>query len=61
MPLNKLPIFDWINSDASYTARYTWVKGTETEEGVSYGNTINSNRNLTINGSFNLETTTSPS
>ena len=56
LPLNKLPIFDWINSDASYTARYTWVKGTETEEGVSYGNTINSNRNLTINGSFNLET-----
>ena len=32
------------------------MKGTETEEGVSYGNTINSNRNLTINGSFNLET-----
>ena len=56
LPLNKLPIFDWLNSDASYTARYTWVKGTETEEGISYGNTVNSNRNLTINGSFNMET-----
>ena len=56
LPLNKLPIFDWLNSDASYTARYTWVRGMETEEGVSYGNTINSNRNLTINGSFNMET-----
>ena len=56
LPLNKLPIFDWLNSDASYTARYTWVRGTETEEGINYGNTINSNRNLTINGSLNMET-----
>lgn len=56
LPLNKLPIFDWLNSDASYTARYSWVRGTEMEDGTSYGNTINSNRNLTINGSFNLET-----
>jgi cell surface protein SprA len=29
LPLNKLPIFDWVNSDASYTANYTWVRGTE--------------------------------
>ena len=56
LPLNKLPIFDWLNSDASYTARYTWVRGTETEDGISYGNTVNSNRNLTINGSLNMET-----
>ena len=56
LPLNKLPIFDWLNSDVSYTARYSWVRGTEMEDGTSYGNTINSNRNLTINGSFNLET-----
>ena len=56
LPLNKLPIFDWINSDASYNARYTWVRGMESDDGTNYGNTINSNRNLTINGSFNLET-----
>ena len=56
LPLNKLPAFDWLNADASYNARYSWVRGTETEDGTSYGNTINSNRNLTINGSFNMET-----
>ena len=56
LPLNKLPIFDWLNSDASYTARYTWVRGMESDDGTNYGNTINSNRNLTINGSLNLET-----
>ena len=56
LPLNKLPIFDWLNADASYNARYTWVRGTELDDGTSLGNTINSNRNVNINGSFNLET-----
>ena len=45
-----------MNADASYNARYTWVRGTKRNDGVSLGNTINSNRNLNINGSFNLET-----
>jgi cell surface protein SprA len=56
LPLNKLPIFDWVNSDASYTANYTWVRGTELDDGRSLGNTITNNRNLNINGAFNLET-----
>ena len=56
LPLNKLPIFDWLNADASYTARYTWVRGTKLDDGTSLGNTINSNRNLNINTAFNLET-----
>ena len=56
LPLNKLPIFDWLNSDASYTANYSWQRGTELEDGSTLGNTINSRRNLNINGSFNLET-----
>ena len=56
VPLNKLPIFDWVNSDISYNSRYSWVRGTELDDGTSFGNTINTNRNLTINGSFNMET-----
>ena len=56
VPLNKLPIFDWLNSDASFTSNYSWVRGTELEDGTSLGNTINSRRNLNINGSLNLET-----
>ena len=56
LPLNKLPVFDWVNADASYTAKYTWVRGTELEDGTSLGNTITSNRNLNINSALNLET-----
>ena len=35
LPLNKLPLFDWVNSDVSYNARYSWVRGTEQEDGTS--------------------------
>ncbi len=56
LPLNKLPIFDWVNADASYTATYSWVRGTELDDGTSLGNTISNNRNLNINSTFNLET-----
>lgn len=54
VPLNLLPVFDWVNSDASYNANYSWERGTEDEEGNSYGNTINTQRELTMNGNFNL-------
>jgi len=56
LPLNKLPIFDWLNSDASYDATYSWLRGTELDDGTTLGNTISNNRNLNINGSMNLET-----
>ena len=54
LPLNLIPIFDWVNADASYNSTYSWNKGTEDEDGVSYGNTINTNRSLNLNGTFNL-------
>lgn len=54
VPLNLLPVFDWVNSDASYNANYSWERGTDDEEGNSYGNTINTQRELTLNGNFNL-------
>ena len=56
LPLNKLPIFDWLTGDVSYTSKYTWVRGTELEDGTSLGNTITTNRNVNINSALNLET-----
>lgn len=54
VPLHLLPVFDCVNSDASYNANYSWERGTEDEEGNSYGNTINTQRELILNGNFNL-------
>ena len=56
LPLNKVPIFDWITSDATYNATYNWVRGTDLENGTNLGNTIANNRQLNINGNFNMET-----
>ena len=56
LPLNKLPIFDWVTSDATYNATYNWVRGTELNDGTNLGNTISNNRQLNINGNFNMET-----
>lgn len=54
LPLNLLPIFDWANADATYNATYHWVRGSELEDGTNLGNTIQNNRQLNINGTFNL-------
>ena len=56
VPLNKLPIFDWINADANYTATYNWVRGREKEDGTTLGNTISNNRQISINSTLNMET-----
>ena len=55
LPLNMLPIFDWVNADANYNSAYTWVRGAKQENGTSLGNTITTNRTLNINGTLNLE------
>ncbi len=54
-PINLIPIFDWVNADASYNATYNWTRGTTQENGQFLGNVIANNRTLNINGSLNLE------
>ncbi|MBQ4224218.1 MAG: cell surface protein SprA, partial [Prevotella sp.] len=55
VPLNLIPIFDWLTSDVSYQSNYSWVRGTELEDGTSLGNTITNGRTLNINGTFNMQ------
>ena len=56
LPLNKLPILDWLNADASYNATYNWVRGTQLENGTDLGNTISNNRQINVNSNLNMET-----
>ena len=55
VPLNLIPIFDWVNADASYDAAYKWVRGTNLDDGTSLGNTITVNRAFNVNGALNFE------
>ena len=55
LPLNLIPIFDWVNTDVTYNSSYSWLRGTDLEDGTSLGNSITSNRTFNLNGSFNLQ------
>ena len=55
LPLNLIPVFDWVNADAQYTATYNWMRGSDLEDGTSLGNTISNNRQIRLNGTFNME------
>lgn len=55
LPLNLIPIFDWLTGNGTYSSTYNWVRGTELEDGTSLGNTIAMNRTYTLNGSFDME------
>lgn len=58
VPLNKIPILDWINADVSYDAGYTWtssVLGLSDPDGYLYGNRIGNNRNFVVNGKLSFD------
>ena len=54
LPLNKLPIFEWLTADASYSATYNWQRG-NTVSGANFGNNIAGKRNVTLKGTLNFE------
>ncbi len=56
LPINKIPMFDWLTADASYKSTYSWRRGTELEDGSTLGNTINTQRTLNANAKLAMET-----
>ena len=54
IPINKIPVFDWMTADASFNSSYSWNRGTTYAGGVSYGNIISNRRSVSLNGRFNL-------
>ena len=56
LPLNKLPLFDWLTADFAYNGTYNWTRGTDLEDGSTMGNNISNSRSTTYNARLNLET-----
>ena len=54
LPLNKMPAFEWLTADVSYSATYNWQRG-NTISGINFGNNISNKRNITFKGALNLE------
>ncbi|MDH6356920.1 cell surface protein SprA [Parabacteroides sp. PF5-9] len=56
LPLQYIPILDWVNSSVAYNAMYNWDRGsyTGTEE-YEIGNTITNQRLIDVQGVFNMQ------
>lgn len=52
VPINKIPMFDWVSATAQYSANYEWTRAPLAVEKV--GNTIQNSRQEQINLSGNL-------
>ena len=55
-PLNMLPIFDWVTGNTKYETHYSWLRGTELDDGTRLGNTISTERQVSISATLNLAT-----
>ena len=55
VPLEKIPILDWVSTDIAYNSTYSWKRGTEQTGRPFLGHTINTQRNININGKVDME------
>lgn len=54
IPINKIPIFDFVNASARYSSTYTWTRRPFAQEEI--GNTIQNTNTKSLNGTFNMTT-----
>ncbi|MBK7946731.1 MAG: cell surface protein SprA [Flavobacteriales bacterium] len=52
LPLDKLPLTDWITAHPSYTAGYQWDRAPFTQD--TLGHVIQNSQNISVNGQFNF-------
>jgi cell surface protein SprA len=58
IPVNKLPLLSWVNSNAHYSSDYTWLAGTLYPDSmnVNLGNSIKNHGELTLTTMANMST-----
>lgn len=55
LPLDRLPLTDWMTGDVRFASSYSWDRGVSLAEGVEMGHTVSNQRSIDLNGRFNLE------
>ena len=53
LPINKIPIFNWITANASYQGTYNWIASAQSIQ-ARLGNTIENSNNLQGNANLDL-------
>lgn len=55
VPINKLPIFNWVNLNARYNSTFNWAAGPIINDpNIQLGNTISNSNTKQLNGQLNL-------
>lgn len=55
VPIDKLPLFDWVKATTKYASSYSWTRGSKLADGTSMGNTIANQRSFDVSTRLNLE------
>lgn len=55
LPINKIPIFDWVTANASYNSSYNWNRTARIEGSAQIGNVATSMGAWQADGQFNFE------
>lgn len=56
VPLNKIPITNWMQANVSYNSNYNWNRSAQMEGGSNIGNTATSTGSWQFDGQLNFET-----
>jgi cell surface protein SprA len=54
VPINKIPLLNWITLNYRYGGTYDWTKGPQTSDNRILGNTIKNSNTNQINSQFNM-------
>jgi len=54
VPINKIPLFNWITLSARYGANYYWDVGPITPDTIDLGNTVKNANSIQLNGQLNM-------
>ena len=55
LPINKIPLLDWVTSNASYNSNYSWNRTSKIEGQTNLGNIATSLGAWQLDGQFNFE------
>ena len=55
LPLQYIPILDWVGANMAYTAQYNWDRGSLIDDNTKTGNTIKNQRQMNLSGSLNMQ------
>jgi cell surface protein SprA len=54
VPINKIPMFNWMSVRTRYSGSYDWNAGAITADTIKLGNTIRNSNNIQVNGQLNM-------